>query len=129
MLERFRQRLERLLGKRYAATVDLVDRGVTAFLLAFGAKLVAGDVFEVSSIANLSLWKAAAFAGTAALLSVAKSAVMVKTTGSPALLSVSSSTLRARRDSGRRVSHPIPVRPPRPTRPLPFPHDDAGAEA
>lgn len=109
-LERVRRWLEHKLGRRYAAVVSLTDRAVTSFLIAFAAKFFAGDVFDVGQVATLSYWHTAALAGTAALVSTIKSGVMTAVTGDPALLSVASSTLRARRGQ-RRVAHRVPLRP------------------
>lgn len=119
VLERFRRFLEAKLGRRYGAIVSLADRAVTSFLIAFAAKFFAGDVFDVRAILHLSFWTTAGFAGAAALASTVKSGIMTAITGDPALLSLGSATLRARRGQ-RRVAHRVPIRSRRPSpRPLP----------
>lgn len=116
--ERIRAWLAARLGTHYAAAVSTFDRAVTAFLLAFGAKALGTDLFDVHNIAKISYWTTAGFAGLVAILSVIKSAVLTAITGDPALLAPVSATLRARRDAGRRVAHQIPVVKPR--RPMPY---------
>ena len=116
LLHRVQQWLAARLGSRYAGVIDIADRGLTAFLIAFGGQLVAADVFSVGGLLDVSLWQKAGVAGLAALLSVLKSSVMTAITGHPALASLTSRTLRARRDLGHRVEHRVPVTKPKAVR-------------
>lgn len=113
LIARLKLALASLLGTHYAQVVSAVDRAVTAFLIAFGAKAVASGLFSTKGIVDLSIWQTAALAGLAATLSAVKSFVMIWLTGTPALGSLVSSTLRARRDAGRKVEHKVPLRPTR----------------
>ena len=54
---------------------DLAERVIVTFLQAFGATLVAGGVFDVSGVRNVSAWQAAGVAGIAAVLSLIKGLV------------------------------------------------------
>lgn len=112
MLARVRAFFERILGSRYAAAVSTLDRALTAFGLVFATKLIGGDGFDIKQLAHLSYWGTAATAAILAALSVLKSSVMIATTGTPALLSLTSTTLRQRRSMGRRPEHKVPLRPP-----------------
>lgn len=110
-LQRFQAWLAARLGTRYAVVLDIGDRLVVAFLLAFGAQLLAADVLDVNHVLDLSLWQRAAVAGLTAALSLGKSLVMTAITGHPALTSLTSMTLRSRREVGRRVEHHVPLHP------------------
>lgn len=111
-LQRLQLWLAARLGSRYEVAIDLADRAVVAFLVAFGGALVAADVFTVHAFLDVSIWQKALLGGTAAALSLIKSLVVTGITGSPALLSVTSRTLRARRDTtvGERPQHHVPLR-------------------
>jgi hypothetical protein len=113
------------LGTKYPAVVDLVDRAVASFLIAFAAKTILADGFDVAQIEHVSWWHTAALAGVAAAVSAIKSGIMTAITGTPALLSPVSRTLRARRDTDYRPQHAVPVRPPR----RPSPHPRPGGPA
>lgn len=54
---------------------DLAERVIVTFLQAFGATLVAGGVFDVSGVRDVSAWQAAGVAGIAAVLSLVKGLV------------------------------------------------------
>lgn len=110
----WRERLAAKLGRRYAVVVDVAERAATAALIAFGAKAVAGDLFEIHHVLVLSYWEACGLAAAAGALSVLKSSAMQLVTGDTALGSLVSRTLRARRELPRpRPRHRVPLRKPR----------------
>lgn len=51
---------------------DIGERVVMTFLMAFGALLLAANVFDIGNITNLALYQDAAIGGLAAVLSFAK---------------------------------------------------------
>jgi hypothetical protein len=100
------------LGSRYAVVIDTADRTVVAFLTAFAAVWLGGGL-DVAHLTDLSVWQKAAAAGLAAALSLLKSVIVASITGDPALASLASRTLRARRDSNTyRPAHHVPLRKP-----------------
>jgi Putative lactococcus lactis phage r1t holin len=74
-------------SRKYLA--DLAERALVTFLQVFGATLIAGGVFDVHGIQNLSAWQAAAVAGLGAVLSVIKS-VVARAVGNPDSASLTS---------------------------------------
>ena len=96
------------LGTRYPVLLRGVDGAVTTFLLAFATTFVASGGFDVHTIVTLSVWQKAALAGIAAVLSLAKSTIMVLVTGQTALLGLFSRQVRADRERPP-VKHPVPV--------------------
>lgn len=99
------------LGRRYGTAVDVADRAVASFAITFAAKLL-GDGVDVDALQSWSWWQTVGAASLFAALSVVKSAVFTAATGSPAVLSPVSKTLRARRDAGYLPEYHVPIRPP-----------------
>lgn len=126
MLTKLKAALAKLLGDRYAVVVNTVDRAVTAFGLAFLAKIVGGTGFGLGLLASASWWETTLTAGVLAACSVLKSGIVTSITGSPALLSLLSHTLRNQRQNGARPQHTVPVR--RVRKPVTKSHDPGHAK-
>jgi hypothetical protein len=117
LLTRFQLWLAARLGSKYPLVIDTADRAVLVFLEAFGAVWL-GAGFDVPHLTDLSIWQKAAAAGIAAALSLIKSVIVGSITGSAALSSLKSRTLRAQaRAVDYRPEHHVPLR--KPTRPRP----------
>lgn len=111
LIDKIKLKLAKLLGTHYAAVVSTLDRAVTAFGLVFATKVVGGDALDFRLLLHASWWQTTGTAALLAALSVVKSSIMLKITGTPALLSLTSATLRSRRNAGRKVQHKVPLRP------------------
>jgi hypothetical protein len=62
--------------------IDLAERVVWTFLQAFLGALIAGGVFDVAGVRDVSAWEAAALGGVAAVLSLLKG-IAAKFIGQP----------------------------------------------
>jgi hypothetical protein len=108
-MSKLRDWLQARLGRNYPAFVSTVDRAVATFLEAFLAVWLAAGL-DLPHLTNLSVWQKAATAGLTAALSVVKSLIVTRITGVPALGSLVSTTLRARREQPA-PQHYVPLRP------------------
>lgn len=113
-IQQAKDALAALLGKRYAVTVQIVDRVATVFMLAFLTK-VAGAGLDVHTVVTWSYWQTAIGAGFAAALVVIQGVITTFITGQPTLLSPVSQTLRSFRERPPgRPRHNISIKEPRP---------------
>lgn len=102
--------LSRRLGNHYAAAITILDRAALVFGGTFVSRFMADGFHQVRDVGYL---ETCAMAGLAAVVAMVQGLITTATTGSPALASFASRTLRARRDNGYRVQHQVPIRPTR----------------
>jgi hypothetical protein len=113
VLARIRLFLAALLGSRYAAVVATVDRAAVVFAAGFATKAVASGLLSIDHITDLSYWQTAATSGVLAVLVLVQGLITQWVTGSPALTSFVSGTLRHQGQTGYAVQHRPPLLAPR----------------
>lgn len=109
LLTRLRTFAHKVLGKHYAAFLDTADRAVAAFGSTVAAQAIGAGLLNVSPLQHTNEWQQIGVAGLVAAVSIIKSTIVTAITGTPAVLSLASRTLRARRDQPA-VQHHVPLR-------------------